>query len=57
MLVENIGEEFKDLQAAKEEESEALDFCKQYAQEREWCFQNDVDFRKLPEETKFQEYI
>ena len=36
-----------------EEEQEALHFCKKFAEEREWCYNNNLDFRQLPEETQF----
>ena len=52
-MVQEIGNEFKELKDGKDKEREALKFCKEYAKEREWCYINDLDFRDLPEEKTF----
>ena len=41
----------------KEEEAEALEFCKEYHPERQWCFDNGLDFTALEEEQKFVGYL
>ena len=41
----------------EEEEKIALEFCKDFHQERIWCHNNGVDYRELPEEETFQGYL
>lgn len=53
LLVKEIGNEFKKLKDEKTKEREALDFCKDYSKDREWCFNNHLDFRCLPEEATY----
>lgn len=56
-LAEEIGGPFKRVRARRKAEREALVFCKSYAEEREWCYQNDLDFRVLPEEAKYNKLV
>lgn len=57
VLAEQIGNEFQKLRDERKEEREAIKFCREYARERKWCFENGIDFRKVKEEDKFQELI
>ena len=34
-------------------EREAIEFCKEYAEDRKWCHKNGLDFSVLDEEKTF----
>ena len=40
-----------------EKEKLAINFCKDFAEERKWCYINQIDIRMLPEEIQFQQFV
>lgn len=55
-MTENFGDEAMKIHIKKYAEEYAIAFCKDFQEERKWCFQNKIDYRNLPEEKLFQEY-
>ena len=49
-ITNRYGDGLWDIHIKKEEEAHAIAFCKDFHEERKWCFENKLDYRKLPEE-------
>jgi hypothetical protein len=47
-MTETFGPEAMDIHMKKREEQHAIVYCKDFHEERKWCFDNKLDYRKLP---------
>lgn len=41
----------------EQEEQEAIEFCKKWRAERDWCITNGLDITQIEEEKTFKEYL
>jgi hypothetical protein len=57
LLLSEFGEETFPNIKLNLSEKDAIKFCKDFSEDRNWCYRNGINYKVLKEEKTFQEYV